>query len=151
MTLSGLVTAATCLTFKTPPCCQSLRRHSTDIIFLDLQNSIPLSLFWNFTEHCAQQRMATALSIRVHAHSTSGDKKNPGNQRFYWSRSPHRPPWIHLWLWIRHATFTWNHVFSPLTIVKFNLKLWNQSFQAQKLKSLGHSKRPLYSSIPANI
>ena len=49
-TLSGPSSAATCLAFKTPPAA-SLRRHSTDIYFLDLQNSIPLSLLWNFPEH----------------------------------------------------------------------------------------------------
>ena len=38
----------------------STHGHPTDIIFLDLQNSIPLFLFWNFTGHCTQQKMANA-------------------------------------------------------------------------------------------
>ena len=50
---------------RDPTSCQSLRRQPTDIIILDLQNSITLSLFSNFTVHCAQQKMANAWKSAI--------------------------------------------------------------------------------------
>ena len=52
-----------CINISSLTSLSSLDRLNTNlIIFLDLQNSIPFSLFWNFTGHCAQQKMANPLT-----------------------------------------------------------------------------------------
>ena len=59
-TLPGPSAAATCLTFKTPPA-DSLYEGIPQILFFWIYKiQSPCFLFWNFTEHCAQQRKATA-------------------------------------------------------------------------------------------
>ena len=51
MTISGPSAAATSLTFLRPHQLPVDTQASQRYYFLDLQNSIPLSLFWNFTGH----------------------------------------------------------------------------------------------------